>query len=137
MLFKHVIAATLLRSWDHFTKPYIQGCIDKSDRDPHKHVDSQSLIGLIKHEYKSNKSCKSKEVSNVKEKNGSCNNNANHNSGSSNGCNRNPCDHCNHCGRDRHKTCECHYLNQPKCNECGKYSHKTNDCWDKPSNKCP
>jgi len=136
-LFKRVIAATLLRSWDHFTKPYVQGCIDKSDRDPHKHVDSQSLIGLIKCEYESNESCKSKEAPNVKEKNGSRNNNTNRNSGSSNGRNRNPHDHCNHCRRDGHKTHECRYLNQPKCDECGKYGHKTNDCWDKPGNKRP
>ena len=74
---------------------------------------------------------------NVKEKNGSCNNNANRNSGSSNGRNRNLRDHCNHCGRDGHKTRECCYLDQPKCNKCGKYGHKTNDCWDKPGNKRP
>ena len=115
------------------------------DRDPNKHMDSQSLIGLIQHEYKSNESRKSKEASNGKDKNGFRNMNVNHNSnnsGSSNGhnnrnTNSNSCDHCNHCGKDGHKTCDCRYLNKPKCNECGKFGHKTNDCWEKPGNKCP
>ena len=136
MLFKHVITATLPRSWDHFTKPYIQGCIDKTDRDLNKHVDSQSLIGLIQCEYKSNKSRKSKEASNRKDENGSRNTNVNcnsNNSGSSNGrnnhnTNSNLCDHCNYCGKDRHKTHNCYYLEKPKCDECSKFGHKSNDC---------
>ena len=144
-LFKRVIAATLPRSWDHFTKPYVQGCINQMDRDPNKHMDSQSLIGLIQREYESNESQKSKEASNGKDKNGFHNTNANRNSNngrSSNGCNNrntnsNSHDHCNHCGKDGHKTRDCRYLDKPKCDECGKFSHKTNNCWEKPGNKRP
>ena len=46
-LFKCIIAATLLCSWDAFTRPYVQGSIDQTDKDSNKHVDSQLLIGLI------------------------------------------------------------------------------------------
>jgi len=118
-------------------KLYVQGSINKMDRDPHKHVDSQSLIGLIKREYESNKSHKTKEASNTKEKDGSCNRHENCNSGSSNSCNWNLRDHCNHCGKDGHKTRDCHFLDKPKCEECGKWGHSKKDCYSKPGNKQP
>jgi len=137
VLFKCVIAAMLPQSWDHFTKLYVQGSIDKMDRDPHKHIDSQSLIGLIKREYESNKSRKTKEASNAKEKDGSHNGHANRNSRSSNGRNRNLRDHCNHCRKDGHKTRDCHFLDKPKCEECSKWGHSKKDCYSKLGNKRP
>jgi len=56
--FKCIIMQSLPRSWNVFTNPYVQGHVDKSDKDPNKHVDSQQLIGLIKQEYKMIKSQK-------------------------------------------------------------------------------
>jgi len=141
ILFKHIIASTLPCSWDEFTRPYVQGCIDKTNRDPNRHIDSQALIGLIKQKYKADESHRKKEATTSKNGNGNHNNsscsNANHDNGSSND-NCTPCEekHCNHCSRNGHYTCKCHYLDKPKCKECGKLSHIKKDCYSKPSNKC-
>jgi len=141
VLFKHIIVSTLPLSWDKYTRPYVQGCIDKTNKDLNRHIDSQALIRLIKQKYKADESHRKKEAVTSKNGNGNCNNgscsNANHNNSSSNN-NYTPCEkkHCNHCGRDGHYTCKCHYLDKPKCNKCSKFSHVEKDCYSKPSNKC-
>ena len=116
-LFKHIIVSTLPCSWDKYTRPYVQGCIDETNRDLNRHIDSQALIGLIKQKYKADKSCRKKEATTSKNGNGNCNNgscsNMNCNNSSSND-NHTPYEekHCKHCGRDSHYTCKCCYLDK-------------------------
>jgi len=145
VLFKHIIASMLPHSWNKYTKPYVQGCVDETNKDPNKLVDSQSLIGMIKQKYKADESHRKKEGTTSKNGNGngnhtnsSCNSNANRTNGSFND-NRTPHKekHCNHCGKDRHWTWKCRYLDKPKCKGCGKFGHTKKDCYSKPGNKCP
>jgi len=49
--FKRIIAQSLPRSWNAFTNPFVQGHMDKADKDPKKCIDSQKLIGMIRQEY--------------------------------------------------------------------------------------
>jgi len=144
-LFKRIIASTLPRSWDEYTKPYVQGCVDETNKDPNKLVDIQSLIGMIKQKYKADESRRKKEGTTSKNgngngncNNGSCNSNANRSNSSSND-NRTPREEkrCNHCGKDGHWTRKCCYLDKPKCKGCRKFGHAEKDCYSKPGNKRP
>ena len=51
VFFKRVIAQSLPRSWNAFTNPFVQGHVDKADKDPKKRVDSQKLIRMIRQEF--------------------------------------------------------------------------------------
>jgi len=114
--FKCIIAQSLPRSWNAFTNPYVQGHVDKTDKDPNKRVNSQQLIGLIKQEYKMIKSQKKRDAKAQKqsEKNNSSlanrlsessnNKKASTSNGFSNLCAKK---HCKHCGQDNHYKLEC------------------------------
>ena len=137
-LFKHIIASTLLCSWDAFTQPYVQGAIDQADKDLNKHVDSQSLIGMISQEYEVIENCKKKDSSNTKNNNANANANGNANSKVNDSrCPPHNKKHCNVCGKDSHKTDDCHYKDMDLCNECKKYGHLTKECWGKDRKKHP
>ena len=62
--FKQQIAASLLRSWDQFTCPYVKECKDQTeaDKDPKLKIDSQEFISLICQEYEYIQSRKENEI---------------------------------------------------------------------------
>jgi len=139
-LFKRIIAASLPRSWNSITNPYVQGQIDKSDSDPKKRVDSQQLIGIIKQEYKLNESCKNKElVASQQAGNSQTSNKSSLASCISNPPNKNRTSHmkkhCGQCQHDGHFTSKCHFLRQNKCRDCGKFSHDHDECPGETGNK--
>jgi len=135
--FKRIIAQSLPRSWNAFTNPFVQGHVDKVNKDPQKHVDSQKLIGLIRQEYdliESQKKQETKAQKQNKKNNSSFTNRLSESSGkrkqgASNGSSGSRKKvHCNHCGRDNHKKKDCKYLGQKKCADCDRF-HEGNKCW--------
>ena len=136
VLFKRVIAQSLPRSWNEFTKQFVKGPINLVDKDPKTRTTSQQMIGMIKHEYNLNESQYRKEARAQKKGNGSSlakrmggpSGNA---SGSSSSL---PKKHCSHCGRDNHNKPDCKYKDMTKCDDCNLFHN--GECW-KPGGKRP
>ena len=132
--FKQQIAASLLRSWDQFTCPYVKECKDQTeaDKDPKLKIDSQEFISLICQEYEYIQSHKENEIA-IPLKGENANPSlANHISDPSSEMNRSlkkKCK-CRHCGKNSHFTDQCRYLGKNKCCNCGRFRHDLDKCPD-------
>ena len=135
--FKCMIAALLPRSWDDFTKPYVQGYIDDDeDNDPKRKLDSQQFMGIIKQEYELNESRKQGEKStrpSLASRISAPDDKEAENQSSQN----KPKKHCKHCKRDGHLVDKCHFLGKNKCRECGRFGHDADKCQTNNDNKRP
>jgi hypothetical protein len=127
LVFKSIIAQSLLDSWDTFTRPYIKR--DTEEMDLAKAMSSHEFIGLIREEYthcvdhaRGNESvnqvrtdrpsladrltlCGLKKLLNAEK--------------------------CKQCGYKNHTTQECIFLGQSKCTTCNRFRHSPQDCWFK------
>ena len=132
VLYKRVIAATLPRSWDQFTKPFVQGCVDEYAKGPTRNINSQHFIGLIKQEYEANVARTRKDKG---ERLTLENRISDANSQSKRNARGKRC--CDHCGREGHWAHKCRFIGTPKCDICNKLGHESDKCWSKPGNKRP
>ena len=132
VFFKQQIAASLPRSWDAFTGPYVRDYKDQqeADKDPKLRIDSQQFIGIISQEYEYIQSRKRDEVT-IPPKGENANTSlANRISNPSSDSKRSQRKkrHCKHCGKDGHYTDQCRYIGKNKCRECGKFGHDADKC---------
>ena len=109
--FKQQIAASLPRSWDQFTCPYVKECKnqDEADKDPKLRIDSQEFIGLICQEYEYIQSRKQDEIlipPKGENANPSLANCITDPSSESNQSSKKKCK-CKHCGKNGHYTDQC------------------------------
>ena len=118
--FKRIITQSLPRSWNAFTNPFVQGHVDKADKDPKKCIDSQKLIGMIRQEYdliesqkkQDTKAQKQSDKNNLSLANHMLDSSGKRKQGASNGSSSlHKKLHCNHCRHDNHKKKDCRYLN--------------------------
>ena len=134
IVFKWVIAQSLLCSWNTFTNQFVYRPIDLVDRDPKMCMSSQQMIRMIKHEYLLIESQNKKEAK--AQKKGNSSSLAKHiggpsgNSAGSSGLL--PKKHCSHCGRDNYNKSDCKYKDMSKCKDCNLFHNSK--CW-KPGRK--
>ena len=126
--FKRMIVQSLPRSWRMFTSQYVPAYVDELDQDPKKQINSQEFISLIEQEWELSESLKKKEAKAAKQGNQSSLPLANHiTDASASGSSLCAKRHCDHGGKDNHKTSKCHLLDTPKCQNCDRF-HR-GDCW--------
>ena len=102
--------------------------MDEPDQDPRKRIDGQEFIGLIEQEWELSESLKKKEAKAAKQGNQSSSSLANRiTDASTSGSSSRAKKHCEHCGKDNHKTSKCRFLDTPKCDNCDRF-HR-GECW--------
>ena len=119
--FKCLVAALLPRSWDEFTRPYVEGYIDDEVDDPKRLLDSQQFMSIIKQEYEYNETRKKGELPALANRIAEDDPNKKKPDASKKR-------HCQQCGRDGHKTLKCRFLGQSKCPSCSRF-HDGQSCW--------
>jgi len=130
--FKQQIAASLLRSWDQFTSPYMHEYKDndQANIDPKWRIDSQQLIGIIGQEYKLQESCKHEEITlplKGENMNPSLASHMSNPPSKAKSKKSSKC-HCKHCGKNGHYTNQCRNIGKNKCCLCDGYGHNADKC---------
>ena len=130
--FKQQIAASLPRSWDQFTSPYVRKYEDddQANIDPKRRIDSQQLIGIIGQEYELQESRKREEITlppkgeNANPSLASRMSDPPSKAKSKKSGKR----HCKHCGKNGHYTDQCRNIGKNKCRLCDGYGHNADEC---------
>jgi len=143
-LFKHIIASSLLESWDQYTDQFVTGQLDFIDTDPKKNIDNQQFIGILKQEYERQESCKPRATKSSEQaliaygRNNARPPLASRISGNMYNQNRTlPLQmRCRICRLTNHYTCDCRFKGKPKCTTCRRFRHKTKDHCNAGAGKC-
>ena len=136
IIFKVVVSSSLPKSWDAFTRTYVEGDADAPD--PSKVMGSQQFMGLIKEEYirRTNRTQMTESTNQV----------TTNRSGLASRITA-PRDRdqkkslykekCKQCGYQNHTTENCRHLGESKCPTCQKFGHLPKNCWfkDKPQKR--